>query len=112
MEGEPKTFQCRQCGNCCRGEGFVRATEDEIMQMSAFLGISPEDFQSKYTRSSLFRGYWLAENPNKDCVFLEGNRCLVHPVKPTQCRIFPFGWKNLDSITTCPALKEIEQSGD
>jgi len=27
---------------------------------------------------------------NKQCSFLEGHGCSIHPAKPTQCRTFPF----------------------
>ena len=30
----------------------------------------------------------------KQCPFLEGHGCWIHPAKPTQCRTFPF-WPEL-----------------
>lgn len=35
--------------------------------------------------------------PNGDCVFFESNRCQIHPVKPKQCRLYPFWFKNVRS---------------
>lgn len=102
-------FNCQQCGECCRGEGVVNVKEEEIPRMAAYLGISEEEFKEKWTRTSLFRGYWLKEKPNKDCIFLEDKKCQIQPVKPEQCKTFPFSWDNLDSIKTCPALKELYQ---
>ena len=32
--------------------------------------------------------------PEKQCPFLEGHGCSIHPAKPTQCRTFPF-WPEL-----------------
>jgi Fe-S-cluster containining protein len=33
----------------------------------------------------------LEERENLECVFLEGNRCAVHHIKPDQCRASPPG---------------------
>jgi len=106
---DPEKFICKKCGECCRGEGFVKVTEDEIRKMADYLGESPEEFKKNWIKSSLFEGYWLKEKPNRDCIFLENNMCKVHPVKPEQCRNFPFSWNNSDSIITCPALREIRE---
>jgi Fe-S-cluster containining protein len=102
-------FHCRQCGECCRGEGVVKVTEEEISRIADYLGISGEEFKEKWIRATFFNGYWLQEKPNQDCIFLEGNQCSIQPVKPEQCRTFPFSWDNLDSIKTCPALKELSE---
>ena len=102
-------FVCRKCGACCRGDGFVKVTEAEIITMAEYLGETEEQFKSRWLRPSLFEGHWLKDKENKDCIFLENNQCLVHAVKPVQCRSFPFSWNNLDSIKTCPALKELKE---
>lgn len=105
MEQENGEFQCRRCGECCRGEGFVRASEDEIKAMALHLGIELEQFKTNYTRPSLFGDYWLQENKNGDCIFLEENACRIHPVKPLQCKTYPMNWRNRDSSEICPGLK-------
>ncbi|MBN1900133.1 YkgJ family cysteine cluster protein [Candidatus Sumerlaeota bacterium] len=107
-----ENFHCQQCGECCSGEGVVNVTEEEISRIADYLGVSVEEFKEKWTRAAFFKGYWLQEKPNKDCIFLEGNQCVIQPVKPEQCRSFPFSWENLDSIKTCPALKELRQEGN
>lgn len=104
-----ENFNCRQCGECCRGDGVVNVTEEEIARIAAFLDISEEEFKEKWTRSTFFKGYRLQEKPDKDCIFLENKNCTIQPVKPEQCRTFPFSWDNLDSIKTCPALKELNK---
>jgi len=101
-------FICRKCGECCRGEGFVKVTEPEIVKMAEYLGETAEEFKSRWLRPALFDDFWLKEKPNKDCIFLENSQCLVHAVKPAQCRAFPFSWSNLDSISICPGLNEIK----
>lgn len=102
-----KEFRCRRCGECCRGEGFVKAAEQEIIKMAEYLGLSVDKFKEIYVEPSLFNEYWLKEQPNRDCIFLRDNECMVNPVKPEQCREFPFSWSNTDSDSTCPAMREI-----
>jgi len=104
-------FQCLGCGNCCRGEGFVTVSETEIERMAGYLKISVERFKETYTVGAIFGDYWIREKPNRDCIFLENNRCLVHPVKPDQCRSFPFSWSNKDSAEICPAMRKLASCG-
>ncbi len=89
-------FECRRCGDCCRGEpGYVWVTRDEIRRMASHLGLSPEEFAEMYVRRVGFRRS-LTERPNGDCVLWAGQDrgCLVYPVRPIQCRTFPF-WRQI-----------------
>ena len=36
---------------------------------------------------------------NKECVFMEANKCTIHEFKPHSCRIFPFRYKIMDADT-------------
>jgi Fe-S-cluster containining protein len=87
-------FTCQPgCTNCCRAKGYVYLTEDDLGQAAAFLGLSRRDFEAKYvyrTRHLLrFR-----KPRHAQCCFLTEKGCLLHPAKPTQCRLFPF-WPEL-----------------
>ena len=82
-------FACRSCGSCCRGEpGVVWVAPDEVELMSRHLGISRKDFRARYLRRIGFR-VSLVERPDGDCI-LYHNGCSVYPVRPRQCRTFPF----------------------
>ena len=82
-------FECQKCGRCCRGEpGVVWVSKAEIEKISAHLGISPGEFRTKYVRRVGFR-LSLKELDNGDCVLYQ-NGCVVYPVRPAQCRTFPF----------------------
>jgi Fe-S-cluster containining protein len=44
-------------------------------------------------------------------VFFRKGRCAIHPVKPTQCRLYPFWFKNVRSreawektVAECPGI--------
>lgn len=100
-------FECTQCGACCTGNsGLVEFDEDESEAMAEHLGISEDEFLQTY--ASYFDGQWYlkevdppAGEPGVDCIFLvreEGRMlCDVHPVRPTQCRTWPFWGDNLRS---------------
>lgn len=87
-------FECTQCGNCCSGDpGYVWATKEEIRRISEFLGLTDGWLDKKHLRRVGF-SHSLTEKPNGDCIFLRRERgktmCLIHPVRPLQCRTWPF----------------------
>ena len=94
-------FACTGCGECCTGTpGYVWISEDEILSMAEYLKISLEEFSSKFLRKS-YNKWSLKENSsNGDCVFLKGNKCTVYPVRPKQCKTFPWWPQNLESPET------------
>jgi Fe-S-cluster containining protein len=90
-------FSCQGCGECCRGPGgHVFLTEGEGGQIAAHLGISTAAFFSTMTRHSEGR-LALADMPNGDCRFLGEDGCAIYPVRPRQCRSWPFWFANLRS---------------
>ena len=105
---------CKTCkAKCCIGEGYVFLNDDDIKGLSAFLGVSKDEFLDKYTRR-VFGKIALIDlviKNQKRCVFLDDDyRCEVYPQRPSQCRNFPF-WERLKSFsidelkTLCPAIK-------
>ena len=63
--------------------------------MAAYLEISVEDFATRYLRKVKHR-YSLREKKLGDddyaCIFFDETkeRCGIYPVRPSQCRTFPF----------------------
>ena len=89
-------FECTQCGNCCSGvPGYVWVSQNEIKEIADFLKLSTEEFAKQFLRL-LYSKISLIELPNYDCIFLqrikEGIKCKIYPVRPAQCRTWPF-WK-------------------
>ena len=87
-------FECqRGCINCCDQTGFVYLTESDLKRAAKFVKMSVRAFEKTYvyrTRHEMrFR-----KPRDKQCPFLEGYGCGIHPAKPTQCRTFPF-WPEL-----------------
>jgi uncharacterized protein len=91
-------FTCTQCGKCCTGEpGYVWVDDAEVAALAKFRGEPLREFVPLYTRKA--RGkVTLKEKANGDCVFYDPDRgCTVYPVRPRQCRTWPFWESNLTS---------------
>ena len=86
-------FECTKCGLCCttRGEyAYVYLNPAELRRIAAYLGIGAAEFRRRYTKRDEY-GWTQLSFAAESCVFLdERGRCSVHPVRPTQCRTFPF----------------------
>lgn len=102
-------FTCTQCGNCCSGgPGVVWLTESELQAIAGFRGISVGEMRINHTR--LHNGALaLREFENGDCTFLDGQsrRCTVYPVRPAQCRTWPFWNSNLESPSAWERAKGV-----
>lgn len=98
-------YDCQRCTACCRWPGQVKLSEAEVSALAQFLNRSEFDFIQEFTRLRADRlGLSLIEKANGDCIFLEGNVCLVQAVKPQQCRDFPNGWNFPGFESLCKAV--------
>jgi Fe-S-cluster containining protein len=112
-------FTCTTCGNCCTGgPGYVFVSDEEISRVAAHLNLGVPAFKKQYCRKVLGRvSLKEVRRPNglHDCVFLTelpaeplgrdlepgepvplGRRvCGIYPVRPLQCRTWPFWPENL-----------------
>jgi uncharacterized protein len=87
-------FKCQPgCIKCCEEKGFVYLSPSDVMRIAEFLRMKASDFEARYVYST--------KNVNRlrvprhsECPFLSPEGCTVHPVKPIQCRTFPF-WPEL-----------------
>lgn len=90
-------FACHQCGACCRGDGYVSLTHDDIVRISEHLGMEPADFLEEHAHFDDPAHEWrLLDQLDElqSCIFLEAdNTCRIHPVKPEQCVGFPRKWR-------------------
>lgn len=120
-------FVCTQCGDCCTGgPGFVWISDEEIDRLAEFLKRTPREVRAEYCRK--IGGRWsLNEHRTPaglyDCVFLKEiprepakdsaadaranpprrRGCSIYPVRPLQCRTWPFWESNLASRTAWEA---------
>jgi Fe-S-cluster containining protein len=113
-------FECTGCGNCCTGApGYVWVTREEIRRIARFLDHDDDWLGPEVMRRVGFK-YSLTERNNGDCIFLEPARngqrgCRIYPVRPLQCRTWPFWTINLKNPTAwtqtaenCPGMNNGE----
>jgi uncharacterized protein len=89
-------FECTRCGACCTGDpGFVWVTEEELAAIARFLGQPLSEVRDLHARRSRGR-ITLREKANGDCVFFDRRKgCTIYPVRPPQCRTWPFWDSNV-----------------
>ena len=99
-------FECTRCNQCCTGEpGYVWVDRNRVVSIADFLAMTVREFLSRYCR----RVWWrisLKERDNGDCVFLTPQGCSIYPVRPEQCRSFPFWPDNLTSRQRWEAVRK------
>ena len=99
-------FECVRCGGCCSGpdEGYIWVTNPEIELVARFLEMSVGELRRRYLKRVGFRTTIIEQPSNRDCVFLrekQGRKqCMIYPVRPSQCRTWPFWPGNLASPDT------------
>jgi Fe-S-cluster containining protein len=102
-------FECRQCGDCCRGYGGTFVSKQDIDAIASFLGTDPESFVATYCRLSGKKPL-LTQKEDGYCIFWD-RICTIHPVKPQMCRQWPFiesvlrdvvNWRIMASM--CPGM--------
>ena len=94
-------FECQQCGRCCAGpsQGYIWVTRPEIKLIADLLKVELGQLRQRYLRRVGFRTTVIEQPVTKDCVFLQRidgqKRCMIYPVRPSQCRAWPFWPDNL-----------------
>ena len=98
-------FECTGCGDCCKTHGdgdeyaFVFLSDVDVSRIAEHLGMTRVDFLNTYCATDEYGDIHLAKLTG-DCAFLEdGNRCVVYPVRPKQCRTWPFWTENMSRET-------------
>lgn len=87
--------KCAECGGkCCIGEsGYVFLTKAEMARIADFLGLDFGAFTRRFVRQ-IGQQYSLIEKPHSSglaCVFFDDEKkCTIYPVRPSQCKKFPF----------------------
>lgn len=90
-------FACTQCGNCCKTHGsyaFVYLAEADVQAISGYLELDRVTFLERHCREQ--DGWITLRIDEPACPFLDSaNRCTIYPVRPKQCRTWPFWKENL-----------------
>jgi Fe-S-cluster containining protein len=93
-------FQCTGCGGCCTGRGnarveyYVAVTPVERRRIRKYIGVSLAWFKRRYLMRFEDGDESLRWEGDR-CAFLDDDkRCRIDPVRPVQCRTYPF-WPEL-----------------
>jgi uncharacterized protein len=85
-------------------------TNEDISRIAAYLKQSEFRFIQTYTRLRPHRdGLALQDRGDGSCVFLDGQSCAIHLVKPAQCAGFPNEWRFPGWRGVCEAI-EVEEA--
>ena len=101
-------FRCTQCGNCCTGApGAVWVDDDEIAAIAEHLDKPIGEIRLMHTRR-IGKRVSLNEYANGDCIYFdnESRGCTIYPVRPKQCRTWPFWNSNLSSEAAWESVKK------
>ncbi len=77
-------FECRLCGDCCKGYGGTYVTREDIEAISRYIDTDSRKFVADYCQLSGTRPV-LAQGTDGYCIFWD-KLCTIHPVKPLMCR--------------------------
>lgn len=87
---------CESCGgNCCTGEsGYIYLNQNEMAAIAEHLQLPIAEFKETYLLKKGYK-YSIKERivgDSHDCVFFDRQikGCGIYPVRPAQCRAFPF----------------------
>lgn len=93
----PLRFHCTGCGACCTGgiDHHVEVNAKEREAIRGFLKLTAGWFRRRYLETDSEGTIGIRLNANGRCPFLgHDNRCRVYPVRPRQCRTYPW-WPEL-----------------
>lgn len=89
----PIRFKCTGCGKCCTGnkDAYVEVSAKEQRKIQTFLDISPAWFRRRYLSRFDDGDIAVAMDTQGRCPFLDKeDRCRIYPVRPMQCRTYPY----------------------
>lgn len=106
--------KCASCeGNCCIGEsGYIWCTPREIDTIADYLHLGRETFMDQYILKIKYKRSLKEQKVGESyhCIFFDKakNGCQIYPVRPAQCRTFPF-WnhfkENIEEVVKeCPGI--------
>lgn len=86
-------FECTQCGACCCGDEnhFIAVSSFDLENICKHIEISMAWLRRRYVSSLEQNRYTIRIGDNGRCVFLRNdNSCRIYPVRPVQCRTYPW----------------------
>ncbi len=101
-------FECKTgCIKCCSIPGFIFVHEREIAGMAEFFKMPEDAFMDKYIKHYYGEVFRINCPENDPCMFLTDEGCEIYPVRPVQCRSFPFWPENVNNKKNWDKLKKM-----
>jgi len=110
-------FQCQNSGNCCRADGIVVASPQEVEKMATLLKLDISTFLNRYTKRK--NGWTIIADKNfrQNCFLDHCNKCSIYDARPKACRTYPnwdYIWKSdevlLREAAQCKGLNQAIES--
>lgn len=76
-------FKCTNCGVCCR----IQPPEVDLNEQKLIEAKGYKNFLTAPDETGL---RWIKRKKDGSCMFLENNKCKIHAVRPTICKLEPF----------------------
>ena len=99
-------FDCRMCGHCCEGKGGIVVSPSDLQRLCDFLRMSADAVIAAYGEHVNGK---LKIRCGEDgyCIFFRhGRGCIVHEVKPSICKAWPFFRGNIEDAESLALAKE------
>ena len=90
-------FGCNRCGSCCREREDILLTPLDLFKIAKYLNKSIGDILSDYCETYEGKDSKIPivrirpREYRRTCPFAKKDGCLIHPVKPAVCALFPLG---------------------
>lgn len=75
--------------------------------MADFFGMATDEFMKKYIKKYFGDVHRLNCPDDDPCMFLTEKGCSIYPVRPIQCRSFPFWPENISNVDNWENLKKM-----
>lgn len=94
------SFECTKCGKCCFGPGKVYFAKKDLKLIQNYFKIQDQDWENfKKKFIDLEENQLYIHQPKDKCFFLnKNNQCSIYPIRPLQCKSFPFWPSNFSCI--------------
>lgn len=106
-------FLCYKCGECCR-EASIQQGYFNPFEISSFLKLPVRVVIEKYLGEIIIldeeRVEWKSNRPLKPCPFLEGNRCIIYPIRPGPCKSYPLFTDFGTCGVQCPSMQQMNRA--